>query len=151
MANSRDLTPQERLALSRKAIVRHMTRDDAPSAGRIPYALKDNNIGDGSTQHQRSHWQAIKRAVRAWWHNHPAQLAFDLAQPVLGRYAEEKPLQLLSVAAGVGAAVVLLRPWRLVSLSGLLIATLKSSELSGFLLSLLSTKPESTANSKDAP
>lgn len=151
MANSRDLTPQERLAVSRKAIVRHMTRDDAPSAGQIPYAHKVNDAGDGSTQNQRSHWQVIKRAVRVWWQHHPAQLALDLAQPVLGRYAEEKPLQLLGVAAGVGAAVVLLRPWRLVSLSGLLVATLKSSELSGFLLSLLSTKPESTANSKDSP
>lgn len=151
MANSRDLTPQERLAVSRKAIVRYMTQDDAPSAGQRRYAHKDNDTGDGSTQHQRSPWQVIKRALRAWWQHHPAQLALDLAQPVLGRYAEEKPLQLLGVAAGVGAAVVLLRPWRLVSLSGLLIATLKSSELSGFLLSLLSTKPESTANSKDTP
>ena len=150
MANS-DLTPQERLAVSRKAIVRYMTQDDAPSAGQRRYAHKDDDPGDGSTQNQRSHWQVIKRAVRAWWQHHPAQLAFDLAQPVLGRYAEEKPLRLLGVAAGVGAAVVLLRPWRLVSLSGLLIATLKSSELSGFLLSLLSTKPESTTNPKDTP
>ena len=151
MANSRDLTPQERLAVSRKAIVRYMTQDDAPSAGQRRHAYKNNDTGDGSTQNQRSHWQIIKRAVRAWWQHHPAQLALDLAQPVLGRYAEEKPLQLLAVAAGVGAAAVLLRPWRLVSVSGLLIATLKSSELSGFLHSLLSTKPESTANSKDTP
>ena len=151
MANSRDLTPQERLAVSRKAIVRHMTRDDAPTAGQIPYAPKYSNIGDGSTQHQPSHWQVIKRAVRAWWHNHPAQLALDLAQPVLGKYADEKPFQLLGMAAGVGAAVMLLRPWRLASLSGLLIATLKSAEIPSFLLTLLSTKPDSTANSKDIP
>lgn len=149
MANSRDLTPQERLAVSRKAIVRYMTQDDAPTAGQRRNPYKDNETGDGSTQHQRSHWQVIKRAVRAWWHHHPAQLALDLAQPVLGRYAKEKPLQLLGVAAGIGAAVVLLRPWRMVSLSGLLIATLKSSEVSGFLLSLLATKPESSANLKD--
>jgi hypothetical protein len=62
-----------------------------------------------------------------------------LAKPTLKRYAEEKPLQLLGIAAAAGAAAVVLRPWRLVSLGGVLLATLKSSELSGALASMLSS------------
>jgi hypothetical protein len=61
-----------------------------------------------------------------------------MARPLIGRYAEEKPLQLLGIAAVAGAAAVVLKPWRLVSLGSVLLATLKSSEISGALLSMLS-------------
>jgi len=37
-----------------------------------------------------------------------------------------------------GAAAVAFKPWRLVSLGGVLLAALKSSEISGTLLSMLS-------------
>ena len=70
------------------------------------------------------------------------QEALDVAKPLLGKYAEEKPFQLLGVAAAAGAAVVLLRPWRLVSLTGLTVTALKSSQFSRLLLSLLSTHRE---------
>ena len=97
-----------------------------------------------------SAWQTVKRAVRLWWQHHPAQLAVDVAKPVLDTYAREKPLQLLGIAAGVGAAAVLVRPWRLVSVTGLFLAAVKSTEFSGLLLSLLSTKSE-PATQKDMP
>lgn len=142
MTSSREPTPQERLAASRQAILRHMTAGDDVHGGQRRRASPDDAPGAEADGHATGAWQSIRRAVRVWWHHHPAQLALDLAKPVLGKYAEEKPLQLLGIAAAAGAAVVLIRPWRLVSLTGLAVAALKSSHASGLLLSLLSTHPE---------
>ncbi|MCJ7799418.1 MAG: hypothetical protein MUP33_06600, partial [Polaromonas sp.] len=89
-------------------------------------------------------WHVFKRAMRTWWRHHPVNVALSVAQPVISRYAAEKPFKLLAIAAGAGAVTVALRPWRLVSLGGLLLATLKSSELSNVVLSVLySAPPES--------
>ena len=139
MTSSRESTPQERLAASRKAIIRHMTADDETYARQSYETGAAKTLDEGTSKHGSGAWQSIRRATRTWWHHHPAHLAVDLARPVVGKYAEEKPFQLLAIAAGVGAAVVLARPWRLVSITGLAVTALKSSELSGFLLSLLST------------
>lgn len=142
MSSSREPTPQERLATSRQAILRHMTAGDDVHAGQRRQAHSDEAPDADAPGYATGAWQSIRRAVRVWWHHHPAQLAIDLAKPVLGKYAQEKPLQLLGVAAAAGAAIVLVRPWRLVSLTGLAVAALKSSQASGLLLSLLSTHPE---------
>lgn len=137
-------TPQERLANSRKAIVRHMSRDAHPNdkhdegGGDRHGAEGDAGNFDGGT------WSILKHALGAWWRHHPVSVAVGLAKPALKHYAEEKPLQLLGIAAAAGAAAVVLRPWRLVSIGSVLLATLKSSELSGALLSMLSsTSPSS--------
>ena len=134
-------TPLERLANSRKAIVRHMSRDqlahdEEASAGETG-AEDPARFGDGGT------WSILKHVLGGWWRHHPVSVAFNLVRPVIGKYAEEKPLQLLGLAAVAGAAAVVLRPWRLVSLGGVLVAALKSSELSGALLSMLSSAPQS--------
>lgn len=127
-------TPQERLANSRKAIVRHMSREQSHG----------DETQDGTVQDDAAYaasggtWDIFKQAIGAWWHHHPVSVAFSLARPVIGRYAEDKPLQLLGIAAAAGAAAVVLKPWRLVSLGSVLLATLKSSEISGALLSMLS-------------
>lgn len=44
----------------------------------------------------------------------------QLAQPIITNYATAHPIKTLALAAGVGAAVVILKPWRLITLSGLL-------------------------------
>ena len=142
-----ELTPQERLGLSRLALVNYMNQGDGPRPNRLN-ADADSNERNPS---QNGIWHTVKRAVRMWWQHHPAQIAIDVARPVLSNYAHEKPLQLLAIAAGAGAAVVLVRPWRLVSMTGLLFATIKSTEFSGLLLSLLSTKSDSPTTPKDMP
>ena len=129
-------TPKERLSASRKAIVRNMTRDSQASEEQYSHEFDENEPARPASG---GSWGLVKHAIRAWWRNHPVNLALDLARPVIGKYAEEKPLKLLGIAAGIGAAAVVLRPWRLVSLSALLVAALKSSELSSVLLSMLST------------
>ena len=47
-------------------------------------------------------------------------------------------MQFLGIAAAIGAVVVIARPWRLISITGLLLAIAKSSQLSTVLLSALS-------------
>ncbi len=138
-------SPQERLANSRKAIVRHMSRD-AHSHDRHDEDGDDRHDaeGDAGGNLEGGTWSLLKHALGAWWHHHPVSVALGLARPALKHYAEEKPLQLLAIAAAAGAAAVVLRPWRLVSIGSVLLATLKSSELSGALASLLSsTSPSS--------
>ena len=72
---SSDLSPQERLTLSRSEIVDFMQ--------------KDNRI-------------------------------FQIFQPVVTGYAKTNPMKTLGIAAGIGAAVVVLKPWRLITLGSLL-------------------------------
>jgi hypothetical protein len=135
-------TPQERLASSRKAIVRHMSRDSMDEQDDDDHGAQDGENDSGNFE--GGAWGILKHALGAWWHHHPVSVAFGLARPTLKHYAEEKPLQLLGIAAAAGAAAVVLRPWRLVSIGSLLIATLKSSELSGALLSMLSSASPSS-------
>jgi hypothetical protein len=79
-------------------------------------------------------WRLIKYATRAWWYRHPASAVVELAQPLLEDYAQAHPFKLLGFSAGAGAALVVIRPWRMVSV-GVLLAALKSSGLSSALLS----------------
>lgn len=134
MSSTTEPTPLERLAASRKALIRHMSGD-----GRTP---EDHDDFEGDERfHAASSgaWETVKHAMRAFWRKHPVGVAIDLARPVIGKYAEEQPFKLLGISAGIGAAAVLLRPWRLVSLGAVLVAALKSSELSNMLFSMLAT------------
>ena len=65
-------------------------------------------------------------------------MGLELATPALSAYAGRKPLQFLGIAAAAGAVVVIARPWRLISVTGLLVAIAKSSQLSTVLMSALS-------------
>ena len=138
-----ELSPQQRLAISRKAIVRHMQRNDGPKQREgledDDYALSDQDSAGGK-------WGAFKRAARTWWHHHPANVALDLATPVVGDYARKHPFKVLGIAAGVGAVAIVLKPWRLVSLGGILLATMKSSDITGMVLSMLTPSPHDTEN-----
>lgn len=130
-------TPQERLAASRNAIVRHMTRDEKTIASfGEPYEIGDES---GLTSNTPSFWpSALARAVRTWWRHHPVSMAVDVAKPVVGRYAKGHPLTLLGVAAVAGAALVITRPWRLLSVGGILLAAVKSAAVPSVLMSFFS-------------
>ena len=141
--NAIDFSPQDRLAASRRAIVRYMRDGKPPSSG--PQYPGDLEYGlDAPPPEEAGKWQFFKHAVHSWWQHHPAQLALAIGKPALSRYAEQQPLRLLGLAAGAGAAFIWIRPWRMVSITGLLFATIKSSEVSALVLSLLfrpTTKP----------
>lgn len=80
----------------------------------------------------------LKRAAGGWWRQHPAHLGLELATPALSEYAGRKPVQFLAIAAVAGAVAMVVRPWRLISATGLLMALLKSSQLSGLVMSAMS-------------
>ena len=134
MTSSPCLSPQQRLDKSRQAIVGDMSHDDSETHE----PDHDRRAGDQAIDTSTGTWHVIKQLTASWWQAHPAHLALDIVTPMLRTYAEEKPLKLLGISAGIGAAAVVLRPWRLISLTGLLLATLKSSEMSGVMGSLLS-------------
>ena len=48
-----------------------------------------------------------------------------ILQPVVASYAKSNPVKTLGIAAGLGAAIVVLKPWRLITL-GSLLALLKA-------------------------
>lgn len=50
---------------------------------------------------------------------------FHIFQPVVTDYAKSNPMKILGIAAGLGAAIVVLKPWRLITI-GSLLAVLKS-------------------------
>jgi len=131
-----------KLARSRLAIVeqihRRERRHDPQGEGAAPLS------GEAPPREQPppppgSGWlDRVQYAVRMWWRYHPAQMAVEVATPVLQSYARRHPVQLLGISAGVGAALVFLKPWRLISLTTVLVAIVKSSQLSSVVLSALS-------------
>jgi len=52
--------------------------------------------------------------------------------------ASRKPAQFLGIAAAVGAVVMIAKPWRLISLTGVIVALVKSSQLSNVVMSAMS-------------
>lgn len=158
------ITPQERLVNSRKALVRHMTRNQSPGrvvtpngdASSLNAGLGVDQDVDGKPDFSATHFDPrathsssdsqmrttafslARQALMTWWQRHPAHLAVDIARPLLSQFAEKKPVRLLVVAAGIGAVLVLFKPWRMVTPAGVLLGTLKSSGLSNMLLSLVS-------------
>ena len=154
------LTPQQRLLASRRAIVQHMgcqsrvahhagPRGEGPrdtDEGGVEDFDRSNSAsrgsgsaGPASESHGAGLWRSLRRTASVWWRSHPAHLATDIAQPLIGAYARTHPLKLLAVAAGLGAAVVVARPWRLLSVSGVLVAALRSTPVLHLVSSIFST------------
>lgn len=134
----------DRLARTRLAIIDQMQNREGRAPGsRQRRRERDQAAGEDAKESEpeggAGGWFAhVRRAASAWWRHHPAHLGLELATPALSAYAGKKPLQYLGIAAAVGALVVIVRPWRLISVTGLLVAIAKSSQLSSVLLSALS-------------
>ena len=146
------MTPAERLARSRLAIVeyldhREQRHDDRPTSGEDAEGGADVDAADsvdGKGANRRARrprsrgWLGgVMNAARTWWRDHPAQLALEIVTPALQSYTRRKPFQVLGISAAAGAAIVVTRPWRLISLTTVLIALVKSSQLTGVLMSAL--------------
>ncbi|GBU14727.1 hypothetical protein AwPolaro_01050 [Polaromonas sp.] len=145
MPNSAHLTPQERLALSRQALLGHMNRHRHDSVD----GLED--VGASSGPILRGMARRLKRAVRSWWYHHPASVAVELLRPLLADYAGTQPGKLLALAAGLGAVAVWTRPWRMISVKQLTLAGIKASGLSSIVLSLLTSRSSAAQNNEGNP
>ena len=138
------LSPEQRLSASRKRLVTYMAQgeESASPQDTLRSSASTGEIQRPLGQPKSMALQTLTRTVQAWWRHHPAKVALEIAEPVLDQYAKNKPYQLLGIAAAAGAAAVLVRPWRLVSVTGLLLATLKSSGLANVALSFVSGQPK---------
>jgi len=118
------MTPQQRLAASRRAIVQSMNRDRQEHMN--DDMATDSQAGSGlggqesfesaehSTRSARTHssglnglWRIARRATSTWWRSHPAHLAVDVVHPMFEKYAQDHPLKLVGAAAAVGAVMVI--------------------------------------------
>lgn len=112
-------TPRERLEITRSALAHQLARRRRPKAP----------PEDPVLARQQGMLARARRAGRAWWDAHPVHDAVDFARPALQDYAEHKPYRLVGIAAGTGAALALLRAWRLLPLTGVALALMKTSDL----------------------
>ncbi|RZL95654.1 MAG: hypothetical protein EOP76_03775 [Variovorax sp.] len=137
------LTPQQRLAISRRALVQHLRGDPPPelphsetSMSGVPRKSGKPGLLDRIT------WMPMVRSVaQRWWRRHPANAVGQLARPVLDRYARDQPGKLVAVAAASGALIVLVRPWRLLSAGAIVAALMKSSDIADMVTTLMRTTP----------
>ena len=131
-------TSQARLRASRMALSRQMASNgdsEFSSEGSLHAAHRSEGLPSNAAQNPIL--SLLAQGFQAWWKHHPSKTAVDIGRNYLDDFAAKKPLVLLGIAAGAGAAAVVLKPWRLISLTGLAFAALKSTNLTGSLLSLL--------------
>jgi hypothetical protein len=144
-AEREQLTPQQRLTISRQALIAQLMGEQA-----YPDAPDDNTNQPPrrARNAHRTYWSAVAgNVVRRWWRRHPANAAGQIARPLLERYAREHPTKLIAVGAATGALVVLVKPWRLLSITAVLAAVLKTSDVADLVTTLM----KKTANPrKDA-
>lgn len=57
-------------------------------------------------------------------------------------YARANPFKLIGMAAVAGAVVITAKPWRLISVTGVLIAAMRSTQMSSMIASVLSSPSE---------
>lgn len=133
-----------RLAASRAALVAVM----APAHPRAPArtarpALQAAQPGDGSgvpdlpsspgSLSQRIQQGVSQSVVGRWWRRSHLSTATELATPFLQHYAERHPARLMAYAAGTGSLVVLVKPWRLLSLSMVVGLMVRSTDIAGLI------------------
>ncbi|RZI77435.1 MAG: hypothetical protein EOP80_04915 [Variovorax sp.] len=142
------LTPQQRLAISRRALVQHLRGDPPPEAASLQHGTPErprkpasSGLFDRITE--RLSWMPMVRSVaERWWRRHPANAVGQLARPVLDRYARQQPGKLVAVAAASGALIVLVRPWRLLSAGAIVAALMKSSDIADMVTTLMRNTPD---------
>lgn len=154
------LTPQERLAISRRALVRQLNGEDEPEDGYRGRrrAAREHPAGMHAagepmdrepSARGRNQWTSMARSMtERWWRRHPAHAVGQLARPVLEHYARKEPAKLMALAAATGAVIVLTKPWRLLSFTAVLAAVLKTSDVADVVNTLMQ---KNTSPRKDSP
>jgi hypothetical protein len=144
--------PQARIALSRERL-RVALRDVAsPSHASVgPHRRPDAPDWLGSLKDLLGSG-LLSEVLQNWWMKQPLQVAIQLAsqavrlllQPLVQRH----PYRLVVIAAGVGAVVMLVRPWRWISVAALLAGCLPKILPNGFKYPSTSQPSPGSAPSK---
>ena len=88
-------------------------------------------------------WMGLVRAgASTWWRDHPLHVAATVLKPVVSDYVRRKPVKMLAIAAASGAALVIVRPWRIASLTALGVSLVRSSNLPVMAASLVASVAE---------
>jgi hypothetical protein len=133
----------DKLARSRQAILahiaqrqrRHDPREEFEGHG---FAPDDEGPHDDGPDPGSGWFGHLSYALRTWWRYHPAHMVVELASPLMRSYARRKPVQMLGIAFATGAVLTLARPWKLISLTTIVVALLKSSQLSHLMTAAMS-------------
>nr|WP_301334519.1 hypothetical protein [Variovorax dokdonensis] len=136
--------------MSRHALVETLRGDRPARNARDPAraALRSTLPNPSRKRAPRFVWLPIaQRLLGHWWQRHPLHAAVQMARPLAERAAHERPVALMAASAGVGALVVLTRPWRLLTLSAAIAALLKTSELAGVVNTLMTRSSSPTKGS----
>lgn len=136
----------DRLARSRVAIMEHIARrerrhdprEEGPRAHGGVAQDWERAPGDPPPPRGANWFERARHAAGVWWRHHPAHMAVEVATPLLASYARHKPAHVLGVAALAGAALMFARPWRLISVTTLLVAVVKATNLPSIVMSALS-------------
>lgn len=132
-----ELTPQQRLAQSRRALIAQLQGNRRELQDDALYAVPPPPVQPGGA-FEHFAWGSVARGVvRRWWRRHPANAVGQIARPLLERYAREEPAKLVGAAAAAGAMVVLVKPWRLLSITAVLAAVLKTSDVADLITTLM--------------
>lgn len=125
------LTPKQKLALSRAELLEAMGYHDiAPSDAVAPQLVSTRDIR-GVLPPPRP---TTRRGVLArWWSRHPLNSAVDLGRPFLEHMAERQPGRLMAYGAGTGALLMVIKPWKLLSLATVLSLAFRTSDLTGLI------------------
>lgn len=122
----------ERLAQSRQAILDqalHRKRRPAftqptPSSDEASAApSRDAFTGSGDS----SPWTAWRAVGLRYWQQHPAHALAELARPGMAAWGSRRPWTFLACSMAAGGALMLARPWKLISVTGLLVALAKTA------------------------
>lgn len=142
----RDRT-QPGIEQTRRELLNFLARERISQEGRDELAaVKSSRATRGvASEHAGSpDWLGlVESGMSSWWHEHPARAGALLVGSVAEDYTRRKPFQAVSIAAVAGAAIVVLRPWRMVSATAVALSLFRSSNFTGMAASVLESAVQS--------
>ncbi len=135
-----ELTARQRLEETRRAIAAQLARRRGSSI-----RTEEQEYFQDTATVQPGLLPSLRRGFSTWWGSHPVHGVIDLAQPALEDYAQRQPYKLVGIAAGTGAALTLLKSWRVLSLTGVALALVRTSDLKGAARSFMAARRTPTA------
>ncbi len=134
--------PADRLARSRLAIIEYVHRKEVRHDRlQAPGGYEDGEQWEAAQAAAASGggwFTRVKRAARSYWRHHPARMGVEVAKPMLSAYARRQPAAYVGIAAAAGALLMVARPWRLVSVTGVLVGLAKSPQLASVVMAAMS-------------
>lgn len=132
------LTPKEKLALSRANLLAAMGYRNVPTdAGEQIVRVAEKPAESAATWAGRVEDKIERSVVGRWWRRSHLSTVTELGRPFLQDYAARHPAKLMAYAAGTGSLVVLVKPWRLLSLGMIVGLVVRSTDIAGMVTDYL--------------